>query len=55
MEAPQLGVKSEMQLRPTPQLEKHQIWATSATYATAYGNTGSLTHWVRPGIELIAS
>ena len=28
-----------------------QIWATSATYTTAHGNTGSLTHWVSPGIE----
>ena len=25
--------------------------ATSATYTTAHGNTRSLTHWVRPGIE----
>ena len=23
----------------------------SATYTTAHGNTGSLTHWARPGIE----
>ena len=23
----------------------------SATYITAHGNAGSLTHWVRPGIE----
>ena len=27
------------------------IWATSATYTTAHGNTGSLTHWARPGVE----
>ena len=28
-----------------------RIWATSATYTTAHGNTRSLTHWARPGIE----
>ena len=27
------------------------IGATSATYTTALGNTGSLTHWARPGIK----
>ena len=27
------------------------IWAASVTYTIARGNTGSLTHWVRPGIE----
>ena len=27
------------------------IGATSATYTTAHNNAGSLTHWVRPGIE----
>ena len=27
----------------------------SATYITAHGNTGSLTHWVRPGIEPTSS
>ena len=27
------------------------IWAESATYTTAHGNAGSLTHWARPGIE----
>ena len=25
--------------------------AASATHTTAHGNAGSLTHWVRPGIE----
>ena len=25
-------------------------WAMSATYITAHGNAGSLTHWARPGI-----
>ena len=27
------------------------IKAESATHTTAHGNTGSLTHWARPGIE----
>ena len=27
----------------------------SATYTTAHGNTGSLTHWVRPGIKPLSS
>ena len=31
------------------------IWAASATYATAHGNTGSLTHWAGPGIEPASS
>ena len=34
--------------QPQPQ---HQIQAPSATYTTAHGNTRSLTHKVRPGIE----
>ena len=36
---------------PTPQSQQRQIQASSSTYTTAHGNTGSLTHWVRPGIE----
>ena len=28
------------------------IWSTSATYTIAHSNTRSLTHWVRPDIEL---
>ena len=36
---------------PTPQPQQCQIGATSATWATACSNTGSLTHWARPGIE----
>ena len=34
-----------------PQPQQHQIRAKSATYTPAHGNVGSLTHWVRPGIE----
>ena len=51
MEVPRLGVKSELQLGPIPQPRQYRIWATSATYTTACGNAGSLTHWARPGIE----
>jgi len=29
----------------------HQIWTESSTHTTAHGNTRSLTHWARPGIE----
>ena len=29
---------------PTPQPQQHEIRATSATYTTAHGNAGSLTH-----------
>ena len=36
---------------PMPQPHQWQIRATSVTYTTACGNTGSLTHWVRPGIK----
>ena len=55
MEVPRLGVKSELQLRPMPQPQQHRIWAASVTYTKAHGNTGSLIHWVRPGIEPASS
>ena len=53
MEIPRLGVQLELQLPAyTTAIEQCQIQATSATYTTAHGNTGSfLTHRVRPGIE----
>ena len=50
MEVPRLGSCS---CRPTPQ--QPQIWATSATFTIADGNTRSLTHWVRPRIKLETS
>ena len=31
------------------------IWATSATYTTAHGNTRFPAHWARPWIELASS
>ena len=40
---------------PQPQPQQCEIWAVSATYAIAHSNTGSPTHWVRPGIEAASS
>ena len=37
--------------QPQPQPQPCQIRAMSVTYTTAQGNAGSVTHWVRPGIE----
>ena len=54
-EIPRLGVESELQLEPVLQPQQHQIGAASAIYAIAYGNTRSLTHRTRPGIELASS
>ena len=38
-----------------PQTQQCGIWALSVTYITAHGNTRSLTHLARPGIELVSS
>ena len=53
MEVPKLGIKSNWSYscQLTPQLQPRRIWAISVTHTTAHGNTGSLTHWMRPGIE----
>ena len=40
---------------PTPEPQQLGIQASSATYTTAHGNARSLTHWARPGIELVTS
>ena len=37
--------------KPQPQPQQCGIWVLSVTYSTAHGNTGSLTHWARAGIE----
>ena len=42
--SPVPGVESELQLRPQPQSQQRWIQATSATYITACGSSGSLTH-----------
>ena len=39
----------------TPQPQHHCIQATSITYAAAWGNSGSLTHRFRLGIEPASS
>lgn len=52
MEVPRLGAESGLQLRPIPQPWQNWIQAASATYMAA---DGSLTHWVRPGIEPASS
>ena len=51
----QSNARSELRLRPTPQPEQCQIRAAPATYTTPHSNTGSLTHWVRPGKETASS
>ena len=48
---PRLGVKSELQLTAYTTATATQDQAASATYTTAHGNAGSLTHWTRPGIK----
>ena len=55
MEFPRVEGESELLWLATPELQQCQIWAMSATYTTAHGNAGSLTHWVRPGIEPMPS
>ena len=46
-----IGAAAGFKLQPW----KHQIQAAPETYATAYSNSGSLTHWARPGIEPTSS
>ena len=51
-------VKSQNQdciCQPTPQSQQCRIQAASATYTIAHRNTGSLTHWARPGIKPLSS
>ena len=38
-----------------PQPQQRRIWAASETYITACSNHRSLTHWVKPEIELASS
>ena len=45
------GSQARGLIRPTPQPQQRGIRAASGTYTTAHGNTESLTHWARPGIE----
>ena len=39
----------------TSQPQQCQVRAASDTYTTACSNTGSLTHWARPGVEPTSS
>ena len=55
MKVPRLGSDQSCSCRPTPQPQQCQIPAASATYTTAHGNVGSLTHWARPEIESSSS
>ena len=50
-EVPREGSNWSCNCWPTPQPQQRGIWAISAIYTTAQGNTGSSTCWVRPGIE----
>ena len=43
------------QIWATAQPQQHQMGAESVTYTPAHGNTGSLIHWARPGIESASS
>ena len=55
IEVSRLEVKQSCSCQPQPQPQQHGIQAVSATYTTVHGNTGSLTHWVRPGLEPASS
>ena len=55
MEGPRLGLNRSYSLWPAAQPPQCRIWAPSATYTTAHGNTRSLTHWVRPAIKPASS
>ena len=55
MEVPSLGVELELHLLAYTIATANQVQARSATYTIAHSNAGSLTHWVRPGIEPVSS
>ena len=55
MEVHRLGLNGSCSCRPTPQPQQCRIRASSVTYTTAHCNTGSLTHWSRPGIKPTSS
>ena len=51
MEAPRLGVESELQLLTYTTAAALRIRAASATYTTVHDDAGSLTRWARPGVR----
>ena len=55
MEVPRRGVEMELSRQSTPQVQQHQSQASAATCTIAHGNTRSLTHWAKPGIEPASS
>ena len=55
MEVPRLGVELEVRQPAYAIAQQCQIRAASVTYITAHGNTGSLTHYARPGIKPASS
>ena len=54
-EVPRLWVKSELSFWSTLQPQKCWNCDASVTYASAFGNAGSLAHWAMPGIETASS
>src|SRR5512137_2236721 len=48
---PGKGLNRSCSHRPTPEPQQRGIRAASATYTTAHGNAGSLTHRARAGTE----
>ena len=55
MEIPRLGVKLELKLLAYTTAIATQDPSHICDLHTAHGNSGSLTHWVRPGIETLSS
>ena len=56
IEISRLGGKLELQLQAyATATAMPDPWAKSATYTTAQGNSGSFTHWRRPGIQPASS
>ena len=50
---PGWGSNQSCSCRPTPEPQQCGIQAASATYTTAHGNTGSLTHWATMGAQFL--
>ena len=51
MDVPRPGVESELQLPAYTTAKATSDPTAFVTYMAAWGNTWSLTHWARPGIE----
>ena len=55
MEVPRLGAELELQLPAYAPATATQDQSHFCNFTRAHGNTGSLTHWTRPGIKLASS